>query len=119
MIPVIFYEKPGCVNNNKQKKSLIDFGFKVICANLLETNFSKDQLLKFFGNKNVKACINNNAPAVKNREIDIDNLTDENILEMMIKNPILIKRPLIAVGENRFCGFDINRLLNLKLEEIK
>ena len=119
MIPIIFYEKPGCINNTKQKVKLKEFGFNVICTNLLETNFSKNQLLSFFDGREIKECINKNAPAIKNSELDIENLSDENILELMISNPILIKRPLITVGSNKFCGFDINKLLNLKLEEIK
>jgi len=37
----------------------------------------------------------------------------------MITNPILIKRPLIAIGSNRFCGFDLNKILDYKLREIR
>ncbi len=119
MIPILFYEKPGCVNNTKQKKRLVDFGFNVISTNLLKTNFSKEQLLNFFADMSIKDCINPNAPAIKNKELDIDNISDENLLTMMISNPILIKRPLIAIGSNKFCGFDLNKILDFKLKEIR
>jgi len=119
MIPIIFYEKPGCVNNTKQKKRLVDFGFNVISTNLLKTSFTKRQLLNFFAEKSVKDCINPNAPIVKNKELDINNISDETLLSLMITNPILIKRPLIAIGSNRFCGFDLNKILDYKLREIR
>jgi nitrogenase-associated protein len=119
MIPIIFYEKPGCVNNTKQKKKLVDFGFNVISTNLLKTNFSKEQLLSFFGEKSVKDCINPNAPVVKNKELNVNNISDENLLTLMIADPILIKRPLIAIGSNKFCGFDLNKILDFKLKEIR
>jgi len=119
MIPVIFYEKPGCVNNTKQKKRLVDFGFNVISTNLLKTNFSRNQLLDFFGKKSIKDCINPNAPIVKNKELDIENTSEDEILSLMLSNPILIKRPLIAIGSNKFCGFDLTKILDFKLKEIK
>ena len=119
MMPIIFYEKPGCVNNTKQKKRLIDFGFNVISTDLLKTNFSKEQLLNFFGEKSVKDCINPNAPIVKNHELDLEKTSEEDLLTLMISNPILIKRPLIAIGSNKFCGFDLNKILDFKLKEIK
>lgn len=119
MIPVIFYEKVGCVNNTKQKKRLKDFGFNVISTDLLKTNFSKNQLLNFFENKSIKECINPNAPLVKNKEIDLDNTSDEELLNLMISNPILIKRPLITIGTNKFCGFDLNKILDFKLRELR
>ena len=119
MIPIIFYEKPGCVNNTKQKKRLVDFGFNVISTNLLKTSFSKEQLLNFFADKEIKDCINPNAPIVKNKELDVENSSADDLLALMISNPILIKRPLIAIGSNKFCGFDLNKILDFKLKEIK
>ncbi len=119
MTPIIFYEKPGCVNNTKQKKRLVDCGFNVISTNLLETNFTKEQLLNFFEKKSIKDCINPNAPIVKNKELDVQNSSEEDLLALMIENPILIKRPLIAIGSNKFCGFELTKILDFKLKEIK
>ena len=119
MIPIIFYEKVGCVNNTKQKKRLKDFGFNVISTDLLKTNFSKKQLLNFFENKSIKECINPNAPLIKNNEIDLENTSDEDLLNLMISNPILIKRPLITIGTSKFCGFDLNKILDFKLRELR
>jgi nitrogenase-associated protein len=119
MIPILFYEKIGCENNTKQKKRLVDYGFQVISTDLLKTNFSKEQLLNFFTGKSIKDCINPNAPLIKNKQLDVNNTSEEDLLNLMISNPILIKRPLIAIGSNKFCGFDLNKILDFKLKEIR
>ena len=111
MIPIIFYEKPNCKNNIKQKKELSSLGFKVLATNILQTKFSKEQLMSFFKNHDIKKCINKNAPDIKHNKINISELSSNALLELMIKNPILIKRPLMSLGSQKFCGFQLNLLL--------
>ncbi len=103
---VIFYEKPGCVTNAKQKKMLRASGYLIIERNLLEHGMDQATLRTFFAHLPVNEWFNPNAPKIKNNELDISGLDEAKALELMMAEPILIRRPLMVIGENRYCGFD-------------
>ena len=116
MTDVIFYEKPGCINNTKQKKLLVKAGHKVESRNLLTEPWTAAKLLAFFNNLPVNAWFNQSAPAVKSGEVDPDMLTAEQAVRCLLADPILIRRPLMEVGNSKLVGFDpdqVNALLNV------
>ena len=111
-----FYEKPGCINNTKQKKLLEEHGHTVIAHSLLTEQWTVSQLKKFFKGMSVPIRFNQSNPQIKNREINPDSFTEESSLEAMVANPLLIRRPLIEVEGNYACGFD-NDLVKILLGE--
>ena len=116
MVDVIFYEKPGCINNTKQKKILIEAGHRVEAKNLLEQAWTAEQLLAFFINLPVIRWFNQSAPAVKSGQIDPDKLTAEQAVNCILADPLLIRRPLMQVGDIKIVGFEpekVKILLNL------
>ena len=58
MTKVIFYEKPGCINNAKQKALLWAAGHEVIAYNLLKTPWTVASLRPFFGDRPVTEWFN-------------------------------------------------------------
>ena len=106
MVTVVFYEKPGCINNTKQKKLLVDAGHTVHAKNLLTNPWTSTQLKKFFGDLSVSQWFNQSAPQVKSGEIDPRRLTPTKATTLMLSNPLLIRRPLMMVGEVCRVGFD-------------
>lgn len=114
MSAIKFYQKMDCINNGKQKKILEDAGHKVESINILESKWTKPLLEKFFVGKEIKDCFNYTAPAVKKGEIDPEKLGRAEALEMMIANPIFIKRPLVEVDGLFIQGFNDPRLEKYK-----
>jgi nitrogenase-associated protein len=112
---VIFYEKPGCGTNARQKLALQKAGHDLDVRNLLTTPFTAQQLRAFFGNLRVASWFNPSAPAVKAGTIDPEAIDCNTALEMMLANPILIRRPLLETNGKRCAGFDLVRL-DLALE---
>lgn len=106
MADVIFYEKPGCAGNARQKALLLASGHRLDVRNLLTEPWSVSSLRPYFGETRVRDWFNLAAPRVKSGEIDIDNITPQAALVMMILDPILIRRPLIKVGGRCEAGFD-------------
>jgi nitrogenase-associated protein len=106
MATVIFYEKPGCANNTKQKNLLMKAGHTVIAKNLLTEVWQADQLRLFFEGLAVRDWFNYSAPAIKYGEIDPETVDEQQALALMLKNPLLIRRPLMQVSEQRKAGFD-------------
>jgi nitrogenase-associated protein len=116
-VDIIFYEKRGCAGNKRQKALLESFGFVLDVRDILNTNWDKQTLESFF--ENADEIVNRTAPQVKKGEIEPDKLTPDELIEAMIKEPILIKRPLIQIGSTKICGFDkqkLNRALNIDIE---
>ncbi len=120
MATVLFYEKPGCINNTRQKAMLESSGHIVACVNLLEYPWTKEELEQYLGTKPVAECFNLAAPAVKSGETDPFSFTREEAIALMIEDPLFIKRPLMKIGNHHLQGFDIATLRSLiSLEPIE
>ncbi|MEJ2140813.1 MAG: ArsC/Spx/MgsR family protein [Gammaproteobacteria bacterium] len=110
MAEIEFFEKPGCINNSRQKKLLVSAGHKVIAKNLLEQDWEPDELAKYFSGMPVSAWFNQSAPSVKNGDITPGNLTEAQAIKAMIKDPILIRRPLIRINSRYKSGFEYREI---------
>ena len=106
MATVFFYEKPGCVNNTRQKLLLVAAGHQVHASNLLTEDWQAERLRPFFGELPVRDWFNFSAPAIKHGEIEPDQLTEYQALSLMRENPLLIRRPLMQVDDCFMAGFD-------------
>ncbi|MCH9812912.1 MAG: arsenate reductase family protein [Epsilonproteobacteria bacterium] len=116
---VIFYEKPGCATNHKQKKLLQAHGCTLEVKNLLETKFSPETLISFFAPLRVDQWFNPNAPQIKNGSIDPQKMSAEQAILAMKKEPILIKRPLLKIKGQSLCGFDTTLLSTILQKPLK
>lgn len=106
MARVIFYEKPGCAGNARQKSLLISSGHDVESRNLLTAPWTAASLRPFFGDKPVADWFNASSPRVKSGEVQPATLTADAALALMLSDPLLIRRPLIEVDQRRVSGFD-------------
>lgn len=117
-----FYEKTGCSGNAKQKELLKSHNISFSVKSLLDTSWSKETLSEFFKGLEVIDIFNPFAPQIRDKQIDINTLSKDEAIELMIKNPILIKRPLLDINGVKICGFDIekiNELLNVNIDTNK
>ena len=102
---LVFYEKPGCIGNRQQKALLASQGVEFVVRDLLSEPWSRDRLRTFFGDLPVAEWFNTSAPAVKSGELNIHDCSDIEALRMMLADPLLIRRPLMQLGEVRQSGF--------------
>ena len=70
MATVIFYEKPGCVNNTRQRGLLAAAGHTVLPRNQLTQPWTTERLKQFFGALPVERWFNTGAPRIKAGAID-------------------------------------------------
>lgn len=106
MATVIFYEKPGCGNNTKQKRWLAASGHTVLAKNLLIEKWTAERLRAFFGDLPVAQWFNPAAPKVKSGEVDPAAFEADTALNLMLAEPLLIRRPLMEVEGELRTGFD-------------
>ncbi|MCG2576977.1 hypothetical protein LZ012_08210 [Dechloromonas sp. XY25] len=107
MATITFYEKPGCKGNLRQKTLLAAAGHTVQAKSLKAESWTADRLLQFLGQLPVADWFNRAAPAIKSGEIVPETLGFEDALHLLLGNPLLIRRPLMEVGEERLVGFDV------------
>jgi nitrogenase-associated protein len=101
-----FYEKPGCINNTRQKRLLEQHGHRVEAHSLLDQQWNAATLRLFFTDMPVSEWFNVASPRVKSGEIIPTDFNEESALLAMIDDPLLIRRPLIDVYGELVCGFD-------------
>ncbi len=119
MTRVVFYEKPGCINNTRQKKLLRGLGHELIERDLLTEMWTVGRLAEFFDGMPLAEWFNPSAPSIKSGSIDPGSLSEKAALALMVKEPLLIRRPLMDTPFGLSVGFDdgpVLRALGVQLE---
>jgi nitrogenase-associated protein len=108
MTHIVFYEKPGCGGNARQRTALVAAGHTLDRRNLLTANWTPDKLLAFLAPLPVADWFNRAAPRVKSGEVRPEALDTSAALALLLQEPLLIRRPLMQRTDNdtRLVGFD-------------
>jgi nitrogenase-associated protein len=108
MTHLVFFEKPGCGGNARQRAALEAAGHTLEQRNLLTAQWTSESLLAFLAPLPVPDWFNRAAPRVKSGEVQPDTLDAEAALALLLQEPLLIRRPLMQRTDNgtRHVGFD-------------
>jgi nitrogenase-associated protein len=108
MTHIIFFEKPGCGGNARQRALLQSAGHTLERRNLLTAHWTRESLLAFLGPLPVADWFNRAAPRVKSGEVQPETLNADSALGLLLAEPLLIRRPLMQRTDNQSChvGFD-------------
>jgi nitrogenase-associated protein len=112
MATITFFEKTGCSGNARQKKLLADSGHEVVARDLRHRHWTNTELLNFLAGMPVSNWFNRSAPAIKSGEIVPEELDQTTALALLRDNPLLIRRPLLEVGDERKVGFDAKAIMD-------
>ena len=122
MAQVIFYEKPGCAGNARQRQILVAAGHTVESRSLVDTRWTDEALLSFFGALPVEQWFNRNALPVKSGAVVPERLDRAAALALLKAQPLLMRRPLLEVAGERRVGFEaeaIDGWIGLNLQSTK
>jgi len=108
MTHIVFYEKPGCGGNARQRAALQAAGHTLERRNLLTAHWDAEHLRPFLEALPVADWFNCAAPRVKSGDVQPELLSSEAALALLIAEPLLIRRPLMLNTANgsRCVGFD-------------
>ena len=106
MAMIVFYEKPGCSNNTRQKQLLSQSGHDVVALDIRVQAWTPETLRPFFGDKSVAEWFNRAAPRVKSGAVVPELMQPAEALAEMCLDPLLIRRPLMEADGSRMVGFD-------------
>ena len=112
MARIIFWEKPGCQGNARQKEILLASGHDLDVRDLLAESWSVESLAPFFGDRPLTEWFNPAHPRVKSGEVIPASFDREKALQLMVAEPLFIVRPLMQVGDQRLAGFDVTEVHN-------
>ncbi len=107
MASIRFYEKPGCAGNARQRRLLEKAGHRLEVRDLLSEAWTLERLEQVLAGLPVPAWFNRSAPAVKRGEVVPEELSRKTALALLMADPLLLRRPLIEVGERIWVGFDV------------
>ncbi len=110
MAHIIFFEKPGCGGNARQKALLRAARHTLEVRDLLQWPWTAESLLAFLAPLPVTDWFNRAAARVKSGEVKPQTLDADAALALLLADPLLIRRPLMALGEQRMVGFDAARV---------
>lgn len=108
MTHLVFFEKPGCGGNARQRAALEAAGHTLERRNLLITHWTPESLLAFLAPLPVPDWFNRAAPRVKSGEVQPDTLNAQAALALLLQEPLLIRPPLMQRTDNATChvGFE-------------
>ena len=107
MTHIVFYEKPGCGGNARQRALLEAAGHTLERRSLLAAPWTREALLAFLQPLPVAQWFNRAAPRVKAGEVVPEALTPEAAMALLLAEPLLIRRPLMQRPDGqRLVGFD-------------
>ncbi|MDU0459996.1 MAG: arsenate reductase family protein [Geobacteraceae bacterium] len=112
MATIVFWEKPGCRGNARQKEILLASGHELEVRDLLTEPWDAERLGLFFGERPVAEWFNPAHPRIKSGEVVPDAFDREQALKLMTAEPLFIVRPLMQAGEERLAGFDVEQVHN-------
>ncbi|CAM5207918.1 Arsenate reductase [Oligella ureolytica] len=95
---VIIYHNPDCGTSRNVLKIIQDAGYSPIVIEYLKDGWTRAQLLGLFAAANLtpqQALRTTKSPAAE-LGLLADNVSDQAILEAMIKHPILVNRPIVC-----------------------
>ena len=100
MSKLVVYLKPTCTTSRKVVRKLIEKGVDFEKVDYYKTPFTKTLLNDLLNKMNLKpsGLIRKREKAYKDLDLKNKTYTETQLLSLMLKNPDLIERPIVAKG---------------------
>jgi arsenate reductase len=98
MADITIYHKPTCTTCRQTVQMLKDSGTPFTAVNYYEQTFTKDQLKKILKKAGLspKDALRTKEDIYKELGLAKKELSDDSLLDLMVKHPDLIQRPLVV-----------------------
>ena len=88
------------------KAELSQKGVELDERDFFQDGFTEDELRALIGDRPVSAYFSYNSPSFRKMGLDKGQLSDNQLLKMMVEEPRLVRRPLIQAGDKLVVGTD-------------
>ncbi|GIK22633.1 MAG TPA: Spx/MgsR family RNA polymerase-binding regulatory protein [Ignavibacteriaceae bacterium] len=115
MSKITVYEKPTCTTCRKVAKAFSEQGIDFQRVNYYIEPFSKSLLKSLLKKMNMKPLelIRTKDDSYKRLKNEIEKLSNEELIDLMVKNPDLIQRPIVEKGNKAILARPPERIKEL------
>ena len=86
------------------KEALLQQNFSLLERDFFLNPFTRKELSDLFVNHNVSDILSIKSPSFKKLQIQATSLSRENVIDLMLDEPRLIRRPLLKIENKLFIG---------------
>jgi len=110
---ITIWHNSRCGKSREAKTILEDKNVEFEVFEYLKNDFSKEELLKVMTQLNLKDVRDMlRKKETEYKELDIDNKSQNEILELVVKNPKLVERPIIIKDNKAVIARPMENLIN-------
>ncbi|NGQ93692.1 Spx/MgsR family RNA polymerase-binding regulatory protein [Brevibacillus sp. SYP-B805] len=112
---ITFYTYPSCTSCRKAKQWLQEHGVSYVERHLFRNPPTAEELLEIMKktNSGTDELLSRRSQTFKNLDVDINEMTVSELLEMLSDDPRLLKRPILTDGEHVIIGYNSSAMKNL------
>lgn len=115
MTQATIYHNPRCSKSRQTLQLLQDRGINPEVVPYLENPPDRERLKTLLGQLGMKPreLMRRSEQAYKDRKLDDPSLSDAELIDAMVEEPILIERPIVVVGQRAALGRPPEQVLDL------
>ncbi len=88
------------------RAELSQAGFELLERDFFKDTFSRDELIEIIGSRNPEEFFSFRSPSFRKLGVEREDLKDDELIDLMLQEPRLIRRPLISGRGMLFVGTD-------------
>ncbi len=108
-----FLHKPSCTTCRKARKYLERRGFQLYFRDLTKQRLSAAELEKLIGRRDYTEFLNQRNELYRQKNMAENPPSRKQAIQLMSKEPNLIRRPVVVAGGRVVIGFDENGMARL------
>ncbi|QQE75872.1 transcriptional regulator Spx [Brevibacillus composti] len=110
-----FFTYPSCTSCRKAKAWLAENGVHYEERHLFKNPPTSEELLEIIKmtTNGLDEILSTRSQRFKNLDVDIEEMSVSELLELLSEEPQLLKRPILTDGENLIVGFNQSAMKNL------
>lgn len=112
---ITFFTYPSCTSCRKAKAWLAENGVAYKERHLFKNPPSAEELLEIIKmtTNGLEEILSTRSQKFKNLDVDIEDMTVSELLELLSEDPRLLKRPILTDGENVIIGYNQSAMKSL------
>jgi arsenate reductase-like glutaredoxin family protein len=108
-----FYGWSQCNNCLQTKAYLLERGYGLEYRDFFKERFSKTEIIDILGGRKAAEMFSPNGPILKALGVNVENLTQDEMIELMLEEPRLVKRPIVRINGQIIFGANVKMLREL------
>lgn len=105
---IVVYTSPGCASCRKVKNWLKDNDLRFIEKNIFHTALNESEIkhLLMRSENGTEDIISKRSKIIQEKEIDVEEMTMNELVEFIQENPSVLKRPIVLNEKTFLVGYD-------------